>query len=321
MVRLLEIELSYESQIFKQLALPSREDVIRILLTSLFKHNGRVKEFGSGDQDFADELADSLNLSNVQRTFQMETIVRKEGRLKKFPAWNRLLFRAADIAAKEGLLARPKETLRLTGNREWMLTERGIDQALHIMRVPIVRKQELPVVTYEVQRIKNKLENAHPPRNYTPVDTHKKSKAITRESLLRDRGFRQSIVQAYDFACCICGLKVTSPDSLVWEVEAAHIVPHRFFGKDDIWNGMALCHFHHWSFDVGWFTLRQDFTIEVSVKLGSLPLDYGLMGSFDILREGMKENQHIRLPKKDTLVPHESSISWHRQHIFANDKR
>jgi hypothetical protein len=314
----MEVELSYESRVFKQLALPRREDVIRILLKSLLKHNGRVKEFGSGDQEFADELADLLNLSTVQRTFQMETIVRKEGRLKRWPAWNRLLYRAADFAAKQRLLARPKETLRLTGSREWMLTERGIDQALKILKVPIVTKQELPVVTYEVQRIKNELENAERTQNYTPVDSHKKLKTITRESLLRTRGFRQAIVQAYDYRCCICGLKVASPDSLTWEVEAAHIVPHRFFGKDDIWNGIALCHFHHWSFDVGWFTLRQDFTIEVSTKLAILPSDFGLMGNLDVLRQSVKENQTIRLPQRNVLLPHENSISWHRQNVFGH---
>lgn len=309
--------MSYESKVFKQLALPSREDVIRFLLTSLLKHNGRVKEFGSGDQEFADELAELLNLTTTQRTFQMETIVLKEGRLKRWPAWNRLLYRAADYAAKQGLLARPKETLRLTGSREWMLTERGIDQALKILGVPVVRKQELPVVTYEVQQIKNKLENAERTRNYIPIDTHKKLKTITRESLLRTRGFRQAIVQAYDCRCCVCGLKIASPDLLTWEVEAAHIVPHRFFGKDDIWNGIALCRFHHWSFDVGWFTLRQDFTIEVNEKLVSVPSDHGLMGDFDVFRQGIKENQRIRLPQRNALFPHENSISWHRRNIFG----
>lgn len=315
----MEVELSYESKVFKQLALPKREEVTPSLLSSLLKHNGYVKEFGSGDQHFADELADLLSLSSEQRSFQMETFVRKDSRIKRFPAWNRLLYRSADFAAKQGFLARPNEVLKLTGRREWMLTERGIDEALRIARIPFVRKQELPIATYEVQRIKNRLENAVRVTNYSPVDSTKKSRTVTKESLLRTRGFRQAIVQAYDFRCCICGLKIASPDSLTWEVEAAHIVLHRFFGKDDIWNGIALCRFHHWTFDVGWFTLRLDFTIEVSEKLGDVPANYGIMGSLDILRQGIgKGDQSIKLPDNNALFPHENSISWHRQNIFGH---
>jgi len=248
----------------------------------------------------------------------MTTVVRKEGRLKTFPAWNRLMFRAADLAARQKLLARPKETLKLTGKREWMLTEQGIDKALHIAKVPVVQKKDLPVITFEVQKIMNKLEKTERIKNYNPVDATKKSKTITTESLLRTRGFRQAIVQAYDYSCCICGLKIASPDSLMWEVEAAHIVPHRFYGKDDIWNGIALCRFHHWSFDVGWFTLRHDYTVEVNDVIKRVPSDHGLMGSFDLLRHGVKENQLIMLPKRSAISPHENSIFWHRQNIFTH---
>ncbi len=38
-------------------------------------------------------------------------------------------------------------------------------------------------------------------------------------------------------------------------------------GKDDIWNGIALCHLHHWAFDVGWFALLNDYNIQLSTKL------------------------------------------------------
>ncbi len=308
--------MSYESRIFKQLSLPRREEVIRVLLASLLKHQGRVKEFGSGDQEFSNEVADLLGLSTSQRSFLMETIVRKEGRLKTFPAWNRLLFRAADLAAKQKLLARPKETLKLTGRREWMLTEKGIDEALRVSKIPLVHKHQLTVTTYEVQKIQNKLEKAERVKNYNPVDTAKKSRMVTTESLIRSRSFRQAIVQAYDYTCCVCGLKIESPDSLLWEVEAAHIVPHRFYGKDDIWNGIALCRFHHWSFDVGWFTLRNDFTIEINGGINNVPVDHGLMGSLDVLRQAIEPNQPIRLPKRTSIFPHENSISWHRKNIF-----
>jgi putative restriction endonuclease len=227
-----------------------------------------------------------------------------------------LLFRAADVAAKQKLLARPKDTLKLTGKREWMLTEKGIDEVLRITKIPVIRKQELPVITYEVQRIQNKLEKAERVENYNPVDASKKSRIITRESLLRTRGFRQAIVQAYDCSCCVCGLKISSPNSLLWEVEAAHIVPHHFSGKDDIWNGIALCRFHHWSFDVGWYTLRADYTIELNERISMVPPEHGLMGGLDVFRQALRPNERIRLPKRDAIFPHENSISWHRENIF-----
>lgn len=310
--------MSYESRTFKFLSLPNPDEVIKILLTSLLKHDGRVKEFGSGDQEFADEMANSLGLSHLQRSFLMETLVRKEGRRKTFPAWNRLLFRAADLAAKQRLLARPKDTLKLTGKREWMLTEKGIEEALRFSGIPVTLKEEIPIPTYEVQKIKRELEIAEPLKNYNPVDSSKKRRTVTRESLLRARGFRQAVVQAYYCTCAVCGLKLSSPDSFLWEVEAAHIVPHRFFGKDDIWNGIALCHFHHWAFDVGWFTLRADFTIEFNEHLRRLPPDQGLMIGFDIVREMTQKNRLIRLPVRKSAFPHENSILWHRNNIFTN---
>ena len=314
----LKNKMSYESKVLRELSLPTKEEVLRTLLIALLNRNGHVKEFGSGDQDFVNQLANSIGLSERQRTFLMHTVVRKEGRLKTFPAWNRLLFRAADLAAKHKFLARPKDTLRLTGEREWMLTEKGIDEALRLSKIPIEQKQDLPILTFEVQRITEAMDKAQRLKNYNPIDTSKKSRKITRESLLRARGFRQAVLQAYGFCCCVCGLKLSSPDSLQWEVEAAHIVPHRFYGKDDLWNGIALCRFHHWTFDVGWYTLRTDFTIEVNHLITKLATDQGLMGGLDILRQTATPDQSIKLPKRREVYPHENSIDWHRKNIFVH---
>lgn len=70
--------MSYESRVFKELSLPNRDKVIRALLLALFRHNGYATEFGSGNAEFVNEIADSLGLSPQQRSFLMQTIVQKK---------------------------------------------------------------------------------------------------------------------------------------------------------------------------------------------------------------------------------------------------
>jgi len=308
--------MSYESEIFKELAFPTREKVIQVLLLTLLRHNGVVKEFGSESLEFCEEMADELSLSHSQRTTAMQTVVRKESRIKKFPAWHRLLYRSAALASKQKLLSHPTQTMKLTQKKEWMLTEVGIDRALKLSNVPVVQKINLTIKTYEVERVRHKLEHARRTENYNPIDTSKKTTTSTAETLTRTRGFRQAIIKAYNYCCCICGLRIHSPDFLGWEVEAAHIVPHRHFGKDDIWNGIALCRLHHWAFDVGWFTLRQDFALDVSNKIHVLPADQGRIGNYEVLRKFLKAGSKIKLPKRSSIYPHANAILWHRQNIF-----
>src|ERR1700755_969398 len=113
-------EMSYESRMLAQLAMPTRTQVGRALLKTLLKNGGVVKEFGAG-QELVDQLADEFQLNRAQRTAALETIYRTEDRVKKSLLWHRLLFRAADSLASQGFVSRPTETFRLTGRREWML--------------------------------------------------------------------------------------------------------------------------------------------------------------------------------------------------------
>lgn len=309
--------MSYEREIFTALQLPSREGVVKALLSALLANRGVVKEFGSGAQEVADEIADRLSLNNEQRTHKMETIVRKEGRLKTFPAWNRLLFRSADYAAKLGLVTRPTLTIRLTGKREWMLTEKGIDAALRLSGKHL-RKEDLPVSTYEVERVKKEIVQAKRPLEYLPIDLKKKKRTVTRNTVLRYRGFRLAVIDSYQHRCCVCGLLLPSPDFLSWEVEAAHIVPHRYLGKDDIWNGIALCHFHHWAFDAGWFTLNENFTIQTSRIAPRLSREQGRMKKFDLFTITLPTGGKINLPESRELYPHEKSLQWHRTNVFVD---
>jgi putative restriction endonuclease len=179
-----------------------------------------------------------------------------------------------------------------------------------------VTKDSLPTKSYEVQKIVKKLIESQRPETYDPFDKDKRIARTTNLSALRSRGFRQAVVEAYKRKCSVCGLKINSPDSLTWEVEAAHIVPNRFKGRDDIWNGIALCHLHHWAFDVGWFTLTDDYRICVSSEVENLPSDFGRIGSYDFIRSLSRAGLVVCLPDREAIRPHPKAMSWHRQNIF-----
>ena len=307
--------MSYEGAMLKQLAMPTRQQVEQALLRALLKHGGVVKEFGSG-QEIVSELADECGLNELQRSAFLETVYRKQNRIKKSILWHRLLFRAADSLAKEKLVTRPTQTVGLTNRREWMLTEKGFDQALALCSIPPAEKDRLPTKSYEVQKIVKKLFEFSVTDDYNPFDKKKRVTTITTESALRTRGFRQAVIEAYSYSCAVCGLKIKSPDSITWEVQAAHIVPNGLLGRDDICNGVALCRLHHWAFDVGWFTLMDDYKLRVSAKIHDLPAGVGKIGNYEIFRALAKKGVKIFLPEKHAIYPHRNAISWHRQNVF-----
>ncbi len=307
--------MSYEGKMLEDLKMPSRKEVEQALLISLFKHNGVIKEFGTGEE-IVNEIADDFTLTEEQRDAYLETIYRKENRVKRSSLWNRLLFRAADNLAKEKIVCRPSQTFILTNKKEWMLTETGFDEALKLLHIPQEQKDNLPVKSYEVQKVINKLTEAPRPIDYFPIDERKTTSTVTKEISIRKRGFRQAVIEAYDFKCAVCGLKLYSPNKIIWEVEAAHIVPHSSKGKDDLLNGISLCHLHHWAFDVGWFSFLDDYTITVSVAANNLQSDYGRIGNYNFIEALNQPNLKLSLPINEKIYHHINSIKWHRKNIF-----
>ena len=272
--------MSYEANMLRHYKMPPQKDVEKVLLKTLFLNNGVIKEFSAG-QIIVEEIANEFNLDEIQRSAYLETIYKKENRLKKSFLWHRLLFRAADTLAKQSLITRPTQTELLTNKREWMLTENGYNKTLRILGVSSSQKEFLDIRSYEVQKIVKKINSQAKPINYFPFE-RKRTSIISKEAKLRNRGFRLAILEAYDCRCALCGLKINSPDTRKWEVEAAHIIPHSSDGKDDIWNGIALCKLHHWAFDVGWFTLDKYYRIKASSKIKNLPPDIGKIRHYEL---------------------------------------
>lgn len=307
--------MSYESEMLDKFDMPHRNEVKQAILKALFRHDGVIQEFSS-DEEIVDEIARNFNLNDEQRNAYLETVYKKEDRVKRSNLWHRLLYRAADSLAKNNFVSRPSKTIELTNEREWMLTEKGFDKALELLKIPTEQKEFLLTKSYEVQKIVKQLSETSRPKNYDPINKKKKKIITTKKANLRTRGFRQAVIQAYDFKCAICGLKIKSPDLSFWEVEAAHIVPNRSKGKDDIFNGLALCHLHHWAFDVGWFTLNDDYIPEASTRYESLQSSFGRIGDYNLIGSLVRKNEPIYLPEKQNIYPHLRSIQWHRQNVF-----
>jgi putative restriction endonuclease len=50
-------------------------------------------------------------------------------------------------------------------------------------------------------------------------------------------------------------------------LDGAHIKPFSMFFDSKIDNGMALCKNHHWAFDLGWFSVDENYKIIVAKDL------------------------------------------------------
>jgi hypothetical protein len=307
--------MSYEGKMREDYKMPSSEEIEQALLVSLFNHNGTIKEFSSGEE-IVNEIADYFHLDGNQRTAVLERIYRKENRIVKSPLWHRLLYRAANSLSNKKLVSNPGTTYNLTNKREWMLTEIGYDEALNFLHIPKEQKEVLRVKSYEVQKVVNKLIEAAKPVDYYPIEEKRTFITITKDISIRKRGFRQAVIEAYDFKCAVCGLKINSPKRTIWEAEAAHIVPHSSKGKDDVLNGLSLCHLHHWAFDVGWFSLYDDYTITVSPEAQNLRDEFGKLGNFELIKSLTQSVLKISLPIHENIYPHLNSIKWHRENIF-----
>ena len=113
--------------------------------------------------------------------------------------------------------------------------------------------------------------------------------------------FPQIIRAVYDDACSVCGLFARTPKRSI--VEAAHIKPFGSFHDDHPSNGLALCRDHHWGFDAGGFSIRDDYTLIVSPHLqqasGYVEPDSGL-----------------RLPSSQNCYPDPASLAYHRENTF-----
>ena len=137
---------------------------------------------------------------------------------------------------------------------------------------------------------------------------------IRRWRTSRSSNFRDQIVEAYDGTCAVCGQRIMDANSgEYFEIEAAHIYPVSGVevddttegGPDTIKNGMALCRTHHWAFDNGWFTISDDYTINIKGD----PSQPG----YEALEQ--HDGTRLKLPKDESLWPARYYLQAHRERV------
>jgi len=122
----------------------------------------------------------------------------------------------------------------------------------------------------------------------------------------RNRAFRNIILREYDFTCAVCEMKFRLNN--LYETTAAHIVPKQLNGTDDPRNGLSLCRTHHWAFDVGLFSISDDYELLLSSSIGRAETK-----NFNLLH---LKNKLIVLPLSLGFFPHQDALLWHRDKVL-----
>jgi hypothetical protein len=151
-----------------------------------------------------------------------------------------------------------------------------------------------------------------PPPLEAPIDTAGATRAETearRELKVRlgQAFFRETVLTAYDWRCCICDLPC--PDLLI----ASHIIPWAVLAEQRVnpRNGLALCSLHDRAFDRGLVTVSESASVVLSPRLDALLPHRVVVDMFDRFR-----GERLRAPEK--FGPQAEFFQYHREKVFLS---
>ena len=135
----------------------------------------------------------------------------------------------------------------------------------------------------------------------------------TRTVARRDPRFRERVLRAYEYRCCVCGFDLRI-GNITAGLEAAHIKWFQAKGPDIEANGLALCALHHKVFDLGAFTIVPDtyslvFSQHAVAGEASRHMLMGFHGA------------GIILPQSTDYYPKAEFLKWHEGQVFKKPGR
>ncbi len=138
------------------------------------------------------------------------------------------------------------------------------------------------------------------------VEAAEQEARFGRPQLVRPRlgqgGFRLAVFDAYSRACCVTG------EHSLPVLEAAHIRPYAQGGRHEVRNGLPLRRDLHRLFDLGYVTVRPDFSFVVGERLR---LEYDNGRSYYALN-----GKRLHVPEPAGLRPAEEFLSYHNEKVF-----
>lgn len=129
----------------------------------------------------------------------------------------------------------------------------------------------------------------------------------------RDPGFRERVLRAYEYRCCVCGFDLRiglTPAGL----EAAHIQWHHVGGPDIESNGLSLCALHHKLFDLGAFTVEPS---EHRVVFSQ----HAISGGRGMEGELQFHGRPIHAPQHGDFLPAAGYLAWNARNVFKAPAR
>jgi len=129
----------------------------------------------------------------------------------------------------------------------------------------------------------------------------------------RDPAFRDRVLRAYEYRCCVCGFDLRI-GNISAGLEAAHIQWFTAGGPDVETNGFAMCALHHKLLDLGAFTVEPiNLTMRFSQNLQ--------------LGESTKEHllsyhgAGIIQPQSTSYKPERKYLEWHGDGVFKKPSK
>lgn len=124
----------------------------------------------------------------------------------------------------------------------------------------------------------------------------------------RDPAFRERVLRAYEYRCCVCGFDLRI-GHIPAGLEAAHIQWHHVGGPDIESNGLSLCALHHKLFDLGVFTVEPT---EHRVVFSQ----HAISGGRGTEGELQFHGRLIQAPQHGDLLPAPEFLAWNTKNVF-----